>query len=190
MIFGYARVSTQQQDLGPQRAALFAAGCDEVYEEKISGASKDRPQLDTILVKLRAGDTFIVTRLDRLGRSTLELLTTVKQIGERGVGFRSLAEPWADTTSPAGIMIMTVFAGIADFERSLILGRTDEGRATAKARGQRFGRPPAISDEDWRFHAPLIEEGRKSVAEVAATLRVSRATVHRRYARHQADKLP
>lgn len=188
--FGYARVSTKDQDLGPQREALFAAGCDEVYAEKLSGAARSRPQLETILVKLRAGDVVIVTRLDRLGRSTLELLTIVGQIADLGAGFRSLAEPWADTTSAAGRMVMTVFAGIAEFERSLILGRTEEGRAIAKARGQRFGRPSAISEEAWRFHAPLLEEGHKSVAQVAKTLGVSRATVHRRYARHKADKLP
>jgi len=189
MILGYARVSTRDQDLGQQRETLFAAGCDEVYGEKISGASKHRPQLETILAKLRAGDVVVVTRLDRLGRSTLELLTIAGQISDLGAAFRSLAEPWADTTSPAGRMVMTVFAGIAQFERSLILERTGQGRALARARGQKFGRPPSVTDADWAFYAPLIKSGQKSVGEVAKVLKVSPATVYRRIARDESPAL-
>lgn len=144
MNIGYARVSTQGQDLAQQRSALTAADCNRLFEEKVSGAKKDRPELDKMLDHLRPGDVIVVTRLDRLARSTSDLLDITERMKDAGAGLRSLAEPWADTTSPAGKMILTVFEGIADFERSLILERTSTGRAAAKARGVRFGPPLSL----------------------------------------------
>ena len=179
VFIGYARVSTRGQDLDQQRAALGATGCVRVFEEKISGAQRDRPELARMLDHLRAGDVVTITRLDRLARSTGDLLDIAKQIGAAGAGLRSLAEPWADTTTPAGRMILTVFAGIADFERSLIVERTSAGRIAAKARGVRFGPSPALSAEQIAHARQLIHDDKKPVAEVAQLLGVHRATIYR-----------
>ena len=141
MLIGYARVSTDDQDLALQRAALKEAGCRRVYEEKVSGARRDRPQLARLLDQMREDDVVVVYRLDRLARSTRDLLEIAEQLRDAGAGLRSLGEPWADTTSPAGRMVLTVFAGIAEFERALIQERTGAGRAAAMRRGVRFGRP-------------------------------------------------
>ena len=145
VFIGYARVSTRGQDLDAQRAALGAAGCVRIFEEKASGAKRDRPELARMLDHLRAGDVVTITRLDRLARSTGDLLAIAERIKEAGAGLRSLAEPWADTSSPAGKMILTVMAGIAEFERSLIIDRTRGGREAAKARGVKFGPRPTLS---------------------------------------------
>ena len=145
MLIGYARVSTDDQDLTLQRAALKAAGCRRLYEEKVSGAKRDRPELVRMLDALRDEDVVVVTRLDRLARSTKDLLEVAELLNGIGAGLRSLAEPWADKTSPAGRMILTVFAGIAEFERSLIHQRTSTGREAAKKRSVRFGRPPKLT---------------------------------------------
>ena len=142
-LIGYARVSTQGQDLAQQRETLSAMGCQRIFEEKVSGAKRDRPELGRLFDHLRTGDVVTVTRLDRLARSTSDLLHIAERINDSGAGLRSLAEPWADTTSPAGRMVLTIFAGIADFERSLIGERTSAGRAAALARGVRFGPRPA-----------------------------------------------
>jgi DNA invertase Pin-like site-specific DNA recombinase len=142
-IYGYARVSTDGQTLAAQDAALHAAGCAKVYGEKISGARSDRPELAKLLKRLEPGDVLMVTRLDRLARSTRDLLNILHQLGERGVGFKSLADAWADTTTPHGRLLVTMLAGIAEFERELIKARTGEGRKRAQARGVKFGRPPA-----------------------------------------------
>ena len=141
MLIGYARVSTDDQDLTLQRAALKEAGCGRLYEEKVSGARRDRPQLARLLDQVREQDVVVVYRLDRLARSTRDLLEIAEQLRDVGAGLRSLGEPWADTTSPAGRMVLTVFAGIAEFERALIHERTGTGRAAAMRRGVRFGRP-------------------------------------------------
>ena len=175
---GYARVSTRGQNLDQQRAALGAAGCIRVFEEKASGAKRDRPELVRMLDHLRAGDVVTITRLDRLARSTADLLAIAERIKEAGAGLRSLAEPWADTTTPAGRMVLTFFAGVAEFERSLIHERTSAGRAAAKAKGVRFGRPPALSAEQIAHARQLISEDKKP-AEVARLLGVHRATLYR-----------
>ncbi|MER8376001.1 recombinase family protein [Mesorhizobium sp. M1338] len=136
MMIGYARVYTQGQDLDQQHAALGAAGCIRLFEEKVSGGKRDRPELVKLLDHLRPGDVVTVTRLDRLARSTRDLLDIAERISEAEAGLRSLAEPWADTTTPAGRMVLTVFAGVADFERSLIVERTsgqDRGQGTWSA---------------------------------------------------------
>ena len=119
LLLGYARVSTDDQDLTNQRAELHAAGCTKLFSEKITGTRRDRPELVRMLDHLRHGDIVTVTRLDRLARSTRDLLEIAERIHATGAGLRSLAEPWADTTTPAGRMVLTIFAGIAEFERSL-----------------------------------------------------------------------
>jgi DNA invertase Pin-like site-specific DNA recombinase len=145
MLIGYARVSTEDQDLSLQRAALKAVGCLRIYEEKVSGAKRSRPELGRLLDQLRADDVVVVSRLDRLARSTRDLLEIAEQLKEAGAGLRSLHEPWANTTSAAGRMILTVFAGIAEFERELIQERTGSGRIAAKARGVRSQKSPRSS---------------------------------------------
>jgi DNA invertase Pin-like site-specific DNA recombinase len=178
MLIGYARVSTEDQDLSLQRAALKDAGCLRIYEEKISGASRSRPELLRMLDQLRVGDVVVVSKLDRLARSTRDLLALAEQLKDAEVGLRSLHEPWADTTSPAGRMVLTLFAGIAEFERELINERTGAGRRAAQARGVRFGRPPKLSADQITLARRLIDEGR-SVPEVAKILNVHRATLYR-----------
>lgn len=144
-IYGYARVSTNDQTLDAQLDALGDAGARQIFREKLSGAQRNRPELDKMLARLKPDDVLLVTRMDRLARSTLDMLSLAQVISDKGAAFKSLAEPWADTTSPAGKMILTVMAGIAEFERTLILERTSEGRKRAKAQGVRFGRPPALT---------------------------------------------
>ena len=185
-LIGYARVSTQGQDLAQQRETLSAMGCQRIFEDKVSGAKRDRPELGRLLDHLRTGDVVTVTRLDRLARSTSDLLHIAERINDSGAGLRSLAEPWADTTSPAGRMVLTIFAGIADFERSLIGERTSVGRAAALARGVRFGPRPALSAEQIVHARRLIEEEGRPVTEAARILNVHRATLYRALARPPA----
>ena len=178
MKIGYARVSTLDQNLDLQLQALKKAGCQKVFREKVSGASRQRPEFQLMLNQLREGDTVIVWRLDRLARSTRHLLETMEIIREAGARFQSLSEPWADTTTHAGKMIMTVFAGIAEFERDLILERTQAGRIAAKTKGVRFGRPPKLNPEQLKLAQRLINEG-KAAREIADTFNVHVATIYR-----------
>lgn len=175
---GYARVSTTEQDLGRQRERLRQAGCWRVYEEKVSGAARKRAQLARLIDDLRPGDVLVVARLDRLARSTTELLRIAEALEEKAAGLQSLAEPWADTTSPAGRMVLTVFAGIAEFERALIAERTEDGRRSARQRGVAFGRPPKLRSDQQALARQLLGEGR-SVSEVARTFNVHPATIYR-----------
>jgi len=178
MLTGYARVSTDDQDLRLQRASLKEAGCRRIFEEKVSGAKRDRPELARMLDQIRDGDVVVVTRLDRLARSTKDLLDIAEKLKEAGAGLRSLAEPWADTTSPAGRMVLTIFAGIAEFERELIHQRTSSGRVAAKARGVRFGRPPKLTADQIALGERLVREG-TSVREAAKLLKCHHATLYR-----------
>ena len=178
MLIGYARVSTEDQHLGVQLHALRTAGCRRVYQEKVSGARRDRPELSRLLDQLREGDTVVVWRLDRLARSTRDLLEIAETIRAAGAGLKSLSEPWADTTTHAGKMILTVFAGIAEFERDLIRERTGTGRTAARQRGVRFGRPPKLSAAQAALAGRLLAEG-QSVREVARTFGVHAATIYR-----------
>jgi DNA invertase Pin-like site-specific DNA recombinase len=175
---GYARVSTEDQRLEIQRARLTGAGCGRLFEEKISGAARQRPALERLLEELRAEDILVVTRLDRLARSTSELLRLAEVIAGKDAGLQSLEEPWADTTTPAGRMVLTVFAGVAEFERALIRHRTDEGRRAAKRRGVSFGRPRKLRPDQKALALALVQEGR-SISEVARTFNVHPATIHR-----------
>lgn len=178
MLIGYARVSTDDQDLSQQRAALAAAGCTKIYEEKVSGAKRDRPELARMLDHLRESDVVMITRLDRLARSTKDLLDIAEELNERKAGLRSLGEPWADTTSPAGRMILTVFAGIAEFERALIHQRTSAGRSAARSKGVKFGRPPTLKGERIALGQKLLDEG-QTARQVAKALKVHPSTIYR-----------
>lgn len=176
--FGYARVSTDDQDLTIQREALQAAGCGIIREEKASGKSRDgRAELETLMQFIREGDTLIVTKLDRLARNTLDMLSIIQELGDRGVGFRSLAEPWADTTSPAGKLMLTVMAGVAEFERARIKERQREGIKRAKANGVYKGGTVKHDPEAIRA---MVSAG-KSKAAVARELGCSVMTVHRAF---------
>jgi DNA invertase Pin-like site-specific DNA recombinase len=177
-IIGYARVSTSGQDLALQHEALKAAGCGKVYAEKISGARSDRPQLARMLKALAPGDTVIVTRLDRLARSTLDLLHTVDVITKAGAGFRSLADAWADTTTPHGKLMLTVLGGLAEFERSLIMARTQAGIQRARERGVAFGRPTKLNAKQRRMIAERYAAG-ETAAVLAREFNVGEATVWR-----------
>lgn len=145
-IVGYARVSTQDQDLGGQLDELKAAGATTVYREKISGARADRPQLAKLMRSLKPGDVVAVTKLDRLGRSTRELLDLIDRIGKAGAAFRSLGDPLFDTAGAQGRLLVTMLAAIAEFERELIRERTGDGRKRAMAQGVKFGRKRKLSD--------------------------------------------
>lgn len=178
MRLGYARISTDDQTLDRQRQRLYQCGCEKVFEEKLSGARRDRPELARLIDQLRKDDVVVVTRLDRLARSTKDLLEIAETIQTKDAGLQSLEEPWADTTSPAGRMVLTVFAGIAEFERELIRQRTADGRIAAKGRGVTFGRPRKLTPDQQGLALRLLEEGR-SVSEVARTFAVHPATVYR-----------
>src|SRR5437879_597178 len=144
-LYGYARVSTRDQDVCLQVGELTAAGCAKVFKEKASGARTDRPELAKVIRRLEAGDVLVVTRLDRLARSTRDLLNILDAIGKAGAGFKSLNDAWADTTTPHGRLMLTVLGGLAEFERELIRARTGEGRKRAMANGVRFGRKPKLT---------------------------------------------
>lgn len=178
LMIGYARVSTDDQGLTNQHAELHACGCTRIFSEKITGTHTKRPELSRMLDHLRAGDVVTVTRLDRLARSTRDLLDITEQLQARGAGLRSLAEPWADTTTPAGRMVLTVFAGIAEFERSLIIDRTRSGREAAKARGVQFGRRPILTPNQVEHARELLGAGR-TATETAELMGVHRATLYR-----------
>ena len=179
MHLGYARVSTDAQDLTNQRTELAAAGCTKLFSEKLTGAQRDRPELARMLDHLRAGDVVTVTRLDRLARSTRDLLDIAERIQGVGAGLRSLAEPWADTTTPAGRMVLTVFAGIAEFERALIIDRTRSGRNAAKARGVKFGPRPTLTPAQIDHARQLITQDGRTVKDAAELLGVHRSTLYR-----------
>ena len=178
MIVGYARVSARDQDLAGQVADLEAAGCVKVYREKISGAKTDRPELGKLMRRLEEGDTLIVCRLDRLARSTRDLLNLLDQISERGATFRSLKDAWADTSTMHGRLLITVLGGIAQFERELIRERTSEGRTRAMARGVRFGRPRKLTPHQRREILERIAAG-EIQADLARTYNVGEATISR-----------
>jgi DNA invertase Pin-like site-specific DNA recombinase len=178
MIVGYARVSTDGQSLEAQHATLIAAGAERVFAEKVSGAVTDRKALAKAVTALADGDVLLVTKLDRLARSTRDLLNTLAAIGDRGAGFRSLGDPWADTTTPHGKLMITVLGGLAEFERHLILARTNEGRVRAKARGVRFGRKLKLTPHQ-RREALARREAGEALADIGRTFGVSHSTISR-----------
>ncbi len=178
MKIGYARVSTFDQNLDLQLQALKKAGCSKIFREKASGSSRARPEYLRMLDQIREGDTVVVWKLDRLARSTCDLLETMEKIREGSAQFQSISEPWANTTTHAGKMIMTVFAGIAEFERDLIRERTGAGRKAAMKRGVRFGRPPKLTADQIQLALRLLREG-KPVMEIADIFHVHTATIYR-----------
>jgi DNA invertase Pin-like site-specific DNA recombinase len=176
--YGYARVSTNGQDLAAQEAELLAAGCAKVFKEKVSGAKTDRAELAKLLRTIESGDVLMVTRLDRLARSTRDLLNVIAALTERGAGFKSLKDTWADTTSPHGRLMLTILGGLAEFERELIRARTGEGRKRAKANGVKFGRPRALTASQRQEAIQKLAQG-EAQADVARIFNVSQATISR-----------
>ena len=178
MIFGYARVSTEEQKLEAQKDALEAAGVERIFADKLSGNIKERPQLWVLIDQLRDGDVVIVTKYDRLARSLKDLLEIVEAINVKGAGFKSLAED-IDTTTPAGRLVFHVFASIAQFERERIAERTKEGLAAARKRGRIGGRPRALNDQQSQEALRMRDEEGRSITEIAALFKVSDKTIRR-----------
>jgi DNA invertase Pin-like site-specific DNA recombinase len=175
---GYARVSTYGQTLDAQLAQLRQQGCTKIYREKASGAQPDRRELLRLLKAVAPGDVVTVTRIDRLARSTFDLFAIVKQIVDAGAQFRSLAEPWADTSTSTGRLMIAVLGGLADVERDLIRTRTAEGRSRAKAHGQHMGRPPKLTAQQQAEARRRRAEG-ATLKELAKSYNVARATISR-----------
>jgi DNA invertase Pin-like site-specific DNA recombinase len=178
MIVGYARVSTTEQTLDAQLSALRNAGCERVFSERESGAKTDRQQLAKAISKLDSGDVLVVTKLDRLARSTRDLLNTLAAITDKGASFKSLGDAWCDTTTPAGKLMLTVLGGLAEYERHLILSRTNEGRKRAQARGVRFGRKPKLTSFQ-RAEALARRANGETLVDVAKTYNCSYMTIAR-----------
>jgi len=176
--FGYARVSTNGQSLTAQVAELRDAGCTEVFQEKLSGAKSDRKQLARAIGRLDRGDVLVVTRLDRLARSTRDLLNVLGAIAEKGGGFKSLRDTWVDTTTPHGRLLLTVLGGLAEFERELIRSRIGEGRERAKARGVIMGRRPKLTVHQ-RREALARREAGEPLVDIARSYNVSHSTISR-----------
>lgn len=178
MIVAYLRVSTTGQSLDAQRDATRGAGAHLVFEEKESGTKTDRPELARALDALHEGDVLLVTRLDRLARSTLDLHNILARVAKAGAGFRSLNEPMLDTTTPHGRLLIAVLAALASFERDLIVSRTDEGRKRAQARGTRFGPKPILTPVQITVAKQMRAEGETATA-IAGVLGCSRQTISR-----------
>ena len=178
MRIGYARVSTDDQSLALQQDALSRAGCERIYREKASGARPERPELARLLETLRPGDTLVVWRLDRLGRSLKHLIETVERLDALGVGFQSLAET-IDTTTGGGKLVFHLFAALAEFERTLIRERTRAGLDAARARGRQGGRPRALDESKRRMAQALRDDPKQSINAICRTLGISRTTFYR-----------
>jgi DNA invertase Pin-like site-specific DNA recombinase len=177
-LLGYARISTGEQQPDLQVDALNAAGCYRVFVDTASGALAARPALDQVLDQLRPGDTLVVWKLDRLGRSLRHLVDTVAALADRGVGFRSLQES-IDTTTPGGKLVFHIFAALAEFERDLVHERTTAGLAAARARGRKGGRPAVMTEAKIRLAREMYASREHTVAAIASALRVSRASIYR-----------
>ena len=178
VLIGYSRVSTDGQSLAAQDASLREAGCTKIFAEKASGAKTDRKALAKAIAALDEGDVLVVTRLDRLARSTRDLLNTLDTIARAGAGFRSIADAWADTTTPHGRLMLTVLGGLAEFERELIKARTSEGRTRAKARGVHMGRPSKLTPHQRREAIARLDAG-ESQSDVARSYGVAHTTIGR-----------
>lgn len=177
VLVGYARVSTQDQNPNLQIDALTSAGCGPIFVETASGASKERPQLRAALAAARSGDVLAVWKLDRLGRSLLEMIQTVRDLDVRGIGFMSLTEK-IDTVTPAGRLVLHLFGALAEFERSIILERTLAGLGAARARGRIGGRPRKVSDATLAAARQLMTETQLPMAEIARQLNVAPSTLY------------
>jgi len=178
MIYGYARVSTEDQTLDGQLATLSTAGAQKIFSEKESGARSDRKQLARAIAALDNGDVLLVTRLDRLARSSKDLLNTLDAVTKRGAGFKSIGDPMIDTTSPHGKLIIAVLGALAEFERSMILNRCHEGRVRAMAKGVPFGRKPKLTSHQMQEALARREAGEPQTA-IARSYNVHQSTIAR-----------
>jgi DNA invertase Pin-like site-specific DNA recombinase len=177
MLLGYARVSINDQNLDLQKDALLKAGCEKIYVDTMTGEAKNRPGLEQTLQMLREGDTLVVWRLDRLGRSLKHLIELVQELSDRKVGLSSLQES-IDTTSPSGKLVFHLFGALAEFERNLIAERTKAGLAAARARGRLGGRPPVLDDKQREALVMLYREKKHSVKEICQIMGISRQTLY------------
>jgi DNA invertase Pin-like site-specific DNA recombinase len=178
MLIGYARVSTDDQNLDLQRDALHQAGCEQIFTDRISGTKAERKGLTDALSHLRSGDTLVVWRLDRLGRSLRHLIDTVTALQERGIGFKSLQES-IDTTTSGGKLVFHIFGALAEFEREIIRERTQAGLTAARARGKSGGRPKALTEKQVQMLRNLAADPENSIEDICNTLGISRATFYR-----------
>ncbi len=178
MIIGYCRVSTHDQCLDRQIDILTDAGCERIYQEKISGGTKERPELQRMLDVLREGDTVVVTELSRLSRTVKDLFSLVERIHRVGANIKSLKESWADTTTPQGKLLFAIFAGISEFERDLIRQRTKEGLEAARARGRNGGRPPTDADK-LNLALKMYKSKEYSISEILNATGISKTTLYR-----------
>ena len=178
MKIGYARVSTEEQNLNRQLDMLNEVGCEKIFEEKISGIKKERPELFRMLEQLRKGDLIIVADLTRLSRSVKDLFQLVEQIKARGADIKSLKESWMDTSTPQGKLMFTIFAGISQFERDLISQRTLEGLAAARARGKKGGRPPK-DEKDIKLAKKMYEEKTYSISEITKATGIGKTALYK-----------
>jgi DNA invertase Pin-like site-specific DNA recombinase len=181
-IIGYARVSTNDQEVHLQIDALKQAGCTDkhIFTDKVSGAKTERPGLDACLKELKEGDVLLVWRLDRLGRSMSHLVNLVEELRQKGIGFRSICDGAIDTTTASGELIFNIFSSLAQFERRLIQERTRAGLSAARARGRKGGRKPVLADHSTVITAQKMSQDRSlSIDDICKTLRISRATYYR-----------
>jgi DNA invertase Pin-like site-specific DNA recombinase len=185
---GYARVSTQEQDLALQLDALAKEGCEKIFQEKASGAQRDRPELKAALGYMRKGDTLVVWKLDRLARSMKQLIETIESFQERGIGLKSVQDP-IDTSSPSGKLVFHIFAALAEFERGVIRERTTAGLRAARERGRVGGRPPALSGKDLQAAKAMLKDSDITVAAVARRLNVAESTLYRHIPRARSASL-
>jgi len=179
MIFGYARVSTQEQNLDRQLDSLSSEGAEEIVQEKITGTKADRPELNRMLDKLRKGDVILVSDLTRLSRSTKDLFSLVDQIEKKGANIKNLKENWLDTTTPQGKLMFTFMAGISQFERDLISQRTKEGLEAARARGRKGGRKPKLDDIKKKAIYELYQQKKTTVKGLCDMFSISKPTLYK-----------
>lgn len=178
MKIGYARVSTEEQNLDRQLDSLKEAGCEKIFQEKITGTKKERPELDKLMEQLRSGDLIIISDLTRLSRSVKDLFSLVDQIEKKGANIKSLKESWMDTSTPQGKLMFTIFAGISQFERDLISQRTLEGLAAARARGKKGGRPPK-DEKDIKLAKKMYEEKTYSISEITKATGIGKTALYK-----------
>jgi DNA invertase Pin-like site-specific DNA recombinase len=186
MLVGYARVSTYEQNISLQKDALEEVGCKKIFDDKVSGVRSDRPGLEAALEYVREGDTLLVWRLDRLGRSLKDLIEIVTRLENRGIGFRSLQES-IDTTTSGGRLIFQIFGALAEFERNLIRERTRAGLEAARARGRKGGRPRKLDSKKAELACSLYDEKRRNIKEICGFFRISKPTLYA-YLHRRASK--
>ena len=187
MLIGYARVSTHDQNLDLQKDALEKAGCKKIYVEQMSGSSRIRPELEKTLEMLRNGDTLVVWRLDRLGRSLKHLIELIAKLEQREIGFKSLMESM-NTTTPGGKLVFYIFGALAQFEHNLIQERTDAGLAAARARGRNGGRPLKLNGKKRELAIKLYNERERSIKEICQIMGISRPTLYSYIHKHEKTK--